>query len=430
MSPSESPSRFVLSAKHVLRMSGYKEAMPFAYAKENALLGQRDEQILGYLPDSCVLVEDGRVTFVGAHQDLPPHAQTLPTYSGHTLMPSWVECHTHAIFAGSRADEFVLKNAGLTYAQIAQAGGGIRRSVRDTRLASDEELLELLVARLLNFVRQGVGVVEVKSGYGLSTAQELRLLRIIAKAPQILAQRCACAIELHPTFLGAHSLPPEFLTTAEYTQHIVEEMLPQVAAQGIARVCDVFCEQGAFSLPQAIQIWERAKSLGMQIRAHAEQFTNSGASVACARLGALSADHLDELTHSDIEELKASSLVPVVFPLVCIYMDTPKRPPVRELIDAGLPLAISTNLNPGTCPSADLGLAAATACTLFHCTPAEALYGITHAAALALGLQDTGQIRPGAKARLLLLDDDYASIVYNFGKKHIQHHIFDGIFIK
>ncbi|MFA5624558.1 MAG: imidazolonepropionase [Bradymonadales bacterium] len=422
----------VVLADTLLCMTGWEEKMAYDEAKKTNQLKTRDEQILGIKRNCALLIEDGYITYIGEATQLPQRAKSLKSIHVKTLMPSWIECHTHAIFAGQRAGEFLLKNAGLSYGEIAKAGGGIRSSVESTRNASDSELQDLLVQRLSNFVRQGIGCIEVKSGYGLSTREELRMLEIIQSASASLQERHASPTEVVATFLGAHSLSPEFLSMSEYCEHIVDEMLPKVAAQGIAKCCDVFCEQGAFSLEQATKIWERAKSLGMDIRAHAEQFSRSGATLRCAELGGLTADHLDELRSEDIAKLRDShsKLVCVVFPLVAVYMDTPKRPPVRAIIDAGLNFAISTNFNPGTCPASDLGLAASLACTLFGCTPAEALFGVTRGAALALAKHDDGKIHVGAKANLLGLNDEYANILYYFGKKEITYFALKGVLLR
>jgi len=325
-------------------------------------------------------------------------------------MPAWVECHTHSLFAGHRRADFLLRNAGVSYLEILEAGGGISSTVMATRAADDETLLEDLLARLDAFARRGVATVEVKTGYGLSTPHELRHLAIIARAAKL------SPVNVVPTFLGAHAIPASHRDRPEaYVDEVIAEMLPEVARLHPDASCDVFCERGAFTLDQSRRILEAAVRLGLAIRIHAEELTHTGGAAMAAELGALSADHLDHIDAAGIDVLAKSTCVGVLLPGVTVFLDQKQRPPARALIDAGAAVALSTDFNPGSCHTQDLPLMTTLAATLFKMTPGEALWAVTRGAAKALALE-VGQLCVGAPADLLALaSGDYADLPYAFG---------------
>ncbi len=332
--------------------------------------------------------------------------------SGATLTPGLVDAHTHLLFAGSREDEIGLRARGATYLEILAAGGGILSTVRATRAASDEALLAHGRRWLGEMLRTGTTTVEAKSGYGLDTATELRLLaaagRLAVEGP----------VDVIPTFLGAHAVPPEVraahpgdpaAATEAYVEAVIHEQLPAVAAQGVARSCDVFCEAGVFSVDQARRILLAARALRLDLRLHADELAPSGGAELAAELGAISADHLGAPSPAGIAALAAVAqagrpVVAVLLPTVPWFLGLADREPARELIEAGVPVALSTDFNPGTSPVTSLPLVMTIAAVTLRLSPAETLAATTVNAAAALGLTDRGRLEVGARADVVAWD--------------------------
>ncbi|MEL6343834.1 MAG: imidazolonepropionase [Myxococcota bacterium] len=331
------------------------------------------------------------VSYVGPTQGAPPAKDHL---SGEGLvgLPGLIDCHTHAVWAGSRADEFARRLAGEDYTAILEAGGGIRSTVRATRAAASDELVQRARQRLVGMRHRGVTTVEIKSGYGLDPQTERRIL--------LAARQCNDIVRVVPTFLGAHTIPDAFRTDrAGYVRQIIDEQLPLCAP--LADNIDVYCDSGAFTLEEAERILAAGAAHGLKIRAHAEQVAYTGIAARAAEMGATSVDHLERLDEADVEALAAHGTVAVMLPGAQLYLrDT--TPPVEALRAAGVPMAVATDLNPGTSPIHDLWTAATLACVLQRLTIEEALLGITRHAGMALGRPELGWLGPGSAADLAL----------------------------
>jgi imidazolonepropionase len=372
---------------------------------------------LGVINDAALLVNaDGRVAWVGPRSEMP-EAESSTDLGGVLALPGFVDAHTHVVFAGDRTGDFVARCAGETYQQIAARGGGIRLTVNATRAASLDELIALALPRLQELLAHGVTTIEVKSGYGLNVADELRMLEAIARLQEMGPWR------LIPTLLAAHIVPDEFRDDrASYIQLVNNELLPEVARRGLARHVDVFCDTGAFTLDETLSILGRARSLGFGLKVHAEQLSHTGASGAAAALGAVSADHLEHISPQDIAAMAESGTTAVLMPAVALFLGEDHRAPARALLDAGVPVALATDCNPGSCPTRHLPLVASLGCTWLGMAPHEALHGITRSAALAVGLDDgTGTLTPGAPADFITSQlPSWQHIPYRFGHNPIQ----------
>ena len=345
----------------------------------------------GRIHDAAVAFRHGCVSWVGPSPEAPD-ADLVHDGSGTIGLPGLIDCHTHSLFAGSRADEFARRLAGASYAELLEAGGGILSTVRATRAASDEELEATLVARLDDMLGRGVTTVEVKTGYGLHREHELRHLRVIAgveAGPRVV-----------PTFLGAHAIPQEFRDDRSgWVDLLVDELVPAAAELGAA--IDVYCDRGACSLGEARRVLEAGRAHGCLIKAHAEQIEHTGVAALAAELGAASADHLERIDQAGIDAMAAAGTVAVLLPGARTYLDDPS-PPVPALREAGVPLAVATDFNPGSSPVRDLFACATLACLDMGLTIPEALAGITVNAARALGRSDLGWLGPGAVGDLAL----------------------------
>lgn len=374
---------------------------------------------LAILTDAAIHIQDSRITWVGPTANLPPlppDANVIDA-TGMTVLPGFVDSHTHLVFAGSREDEFEQRLAGLTYQEIAAQGGGINATVRAVRTATKAELKDLARLRLQRLLSFGVTTVEVKSGYGLSPSDEMKCLEVIAEL------NAEGPWELVPTFLGAHAVPPEYRDDrAGYVRLLLDTMLPEVARCRLARFCDVFCETGVFSLEESERILDRARDLGFQLKLHADELTPLGGAELAARVGAVSADHLLCITDKGIDALAASGTVATLLPGTAFFLGMPFAP-ARKLIERGVPIALASDCNPGTCPTENLPLVGAMACTQMRMLPAEALSGLTLNAAAALGCSDrVGSIEVGKQADLLICDiPDYRHLFYHFGVNHVRH---------
>ena len=365
---------------------------------------------------ACVVVQQGQMAWVGPEAQLSGAYQALPRHDarGALATPGLVDCHTHLVYGGQRANEFAMRLAGATYEEVAKAGGGIVSSVKATRAATEDELFAQAAPRLQALLAEGVCAIEIKSGYGLALEHERKQLRVARRLGETFG------VTVRTTFLGAHALPPEYAgRRQDYTDLVCKEMLPALAAEGLVDAVDVFCERIAFTLAQTEQVFQAARRLGIPVKLHAEQLSDMGGSALAARYGALSCDHIEHLSQEGIAAMKAAGTVAVLLPGAYYTLRDTHLPPIAQLREAGVPMAVSADHNPGTSPALSLLLMANMACTLFRLTVPEALAGITTHAARALGLQDShGLIASGRPANFVLWPfADAAELAYWFGHK-------------
>ncbi|MCT6698807.1 imidazolonepropionase [Rheinheimera sp. 4Y26] len=382
-------------------------------------------QPYGTISDGALAVKDGIIAWCGPKAELPPcDLLSTPLYDGQGqwLLPGFIDCHTHLVYAGSRANEFEMRLNGASYQDIAAAGGGIKSTVAATRAASHEELFVLGKDRLNALLSQGVTTVEIKSGYGLDLASEQKILEVA----KLLDEHHPIAIE--KTFLGAHALPAEYANNSDgYIKLVVETMLPALHQLGLVDAVDVFCEGIGFSVAQSRLLFEKAQSLGLPVKAHAEQLSALGGASLVAEFAGLSADHIEYLTENDVKAMAAAGTVAVLLPGAFYFLRETKMPPVGLLRQYQVPIAISTDLNPGTSPLCNLPLMLNMACTLFKLTPEEALKGITVHAAKALGKTDRGVLATGKKADFALYAiSQPAELCYQFGVSQLKQLIVNG----
>jgi len=370
----------------------------------------------GLIEHAAVAVVGGRIGFVGRQLDLPLRLHELPDGvvrdgGGALMTPGLIDCHTHLVYGGNRAREFEMRLQGQSYEEIARAGGGILATVRATREADAVSLTRSALSRLDPLLAEGVTTVEVKSGYGLETETELRMLRVA----RLLAHERP--VEVRTTLLGAHAVPEEFQGDVDaYVDLVCREMLPLAAAEGLADAVDAFCETIAFSPAQTSRVFEAARALGLPVKLHAEQLSNLGGAALAAAFGALSADHLEWLDAAGVTAMARSGTVAVLLPGAFYVLRETRVPPVDLLRRAGVPIALATDCNPGTSPLTSLLLVLNMACTLFRLTPEEALAGVTRNAARALGLADRGELRQGHRADAVLWRVEHpAELAYAIG---------------
>jgi imidazolonepropionase len=370
----------------------------------------------GAVEAAALAVRDGRIAWAGPMFDLPGRPGDLAAEvfdaGGRWITPGLIDCHTHLVFAGDRAQEFEMRLNGASYEEIARAGGGIRSTVRATRAASEEELTAQADRRLAALCAEGVTVVEVKSGYGLDLESEMKMLR----AARALEGRRPATVRT--TFLGAHALPSEYEGRADdYIDEVCERMLPAVAAAGLADAVDAFCEGIGFTPEQTERVFKAARGLGLPVKLHAEQLSDLGGAALAARYGALSADHLEHLSEEGTKAMAASGTVAVLLPGAFYSLRDTKLPPMDALRRHRVPMAVATDCNPGTSPIASLLTVLNMACVLFRLTPEEALAGVTVQAARALGLADShGTLEPGKAADFVLWDIERpAELAYRIG---------------
>jgi imidazolonepropionase len=354
----------------------------------------------GAIEDGALAVAGGRLAWVGQRSELPSiSARETHDGGGRWVTPGLIDCHTHLVFAGERWGEFAQRLDGATYEEIARAGGGIVATVEATRAANEDALVATAKRRLAGFLAEGVTTVEIKSGYGLETASEMRMLRAARRLGRELP------VEVRTTFLGAHAVPRDYAgRRADYLDHVVEEMLPAVAAAGLADAVDGFCEGIAFTPEETARLFARARSLGLPVKLHADQLSDLGGAALAARYGALSADHLEHASEASVAAMAQAGTVAVLLPGASYFLREAKRPPVAALRRAGVPIAIASNCNPGSSPALSLLLMLSMGCTLFGLTPEEVLAGVTRNAARALGLDDRGVLAPGKRADFVLWD--------------------------
>jgi imidazolonepropionase len=379
---------------------------------------------LGMITHGAVAIREGRIVDVGPSDELEPRVQATRTLyaDGHVVMPGFVDPHTHLVWAGERADEFEMRVAGASYMEIMAAGGGIMNTVRQTRAASVEGIVAETEPRLERMVAHGTTTVEIKTGYGLNTQDELKQLAAIHR----LAERSPATVV--PTFLGAHAIPAEYEGRAdEYVDLVVEEMLPAVAEEaggpdGLPFFCDVFCEEGAFSLAQSRRVLEAAKALGFGLKIHVDEFRPLGGTRLAVELGATSADHLVCTPPDEIELLARSDTIGVALPGTPFGLGHHDYTPARALIDAGGAVAVATDCNPGTCWCENMQFMIALACRYMGMTPAEAISAATINAAHAAGLgSEVGSLEAGKRADILLLGvPSYRHLGYRFGTNLVR----------
>lgn len=368
--------------------------------------------------NGSILIRDGHISWLGTTTDLPPlppDAEVIDA-TGKVVLPGFIDSHTHLVFAGSREDEFEQRLQGRTYQEIAARGGGINATVKRVRQSSREELKALARPRLQRLLSFGVTTVEVKSGYGLNLADEIKCLEVIADL------NAEGPLELVPTFLGAHTVPPEFQRDRDgYIRLLTDEMLPEVARCKLAEFCDVFCETGVFSLEETERILTRARALGFRLKLHADELTPLGGAELAARMGAVSADHLLCITDAGIEALAASGTIATLLPGTAFFLGM-NCAPARKLIDRGVRVALASDCNPGTCPTENLPMIGTMACTQMKMLPAEVVTALTINAAAAVGRADRlGSLEVGKQADLVIYDvPDYRQIFYHFGVSHVS----------
>ena len=378
----------------------------------------------GLIRDAAVVLDGERIVWVGPMDDLPVAYRALPDWNaeGRLVTPGLIDCHTHAVHAGHRAVEFELRLKGASYEEIARAGGGILSTVSATRAASEDELLASALPRIDQLIASGATTVEVKSGYGLTVADELKMLRA---ARRIGLNR---PVTVQTTHLAAHAIPPEFKGNARgYIEEVALPSLRAAQAEGLVDAVDAFCETIAFSTDDLAPLFAEALAMGLPVKLHAEQLTDQKGAAFAARHGALSADHLEYLSAEGVAAMAKAGTVAVILPGAFYTLRETQAPPIQSLRDAKVPMAVATDLNPGSSPLASLTLAMNMACTLFRMTPEEALLGTTVNAARALGLTDRGRIAPGLRADLAIWDADHpAELAYRIGATPLHQRIFGG----
>ena len=360
--------------------------------------------------DAFLRCEGGRIVALGGHADrIERDGDEVVDAHGALLTPGLIDCHTHLVYAGDRTRDFAMRLAGKTYAEIARAGGGIASTVKATREAGNAELRAASARRLASLMRDGVTTVEIKSGYGLDADNELRCLRI---ARSLAADH---AVSLSTTLLAAHAVPPEFKGRADaYIDEVCERMIPRAAAEGLADAVDAFCESIAFTAQQVGRVFEAAKRHGLRVKLHADQLTDGGGAALAARFEAMSADHLEHASERGIAAMAKAGTVAVLLPAAYYFLRDTHPPPVDLFRRHKVPMAVSTDCNPGTSPCASLLTAMNMACTLFGLSPEESLAGATCHAAAALGLHDRGTLEPGKRADFVVWDaDDPGQLAWN-----------------
>lgn len=406
--------------KNISRLIQVRENAP-------AIVAGKDMNVLPELEDAWIAIEDGIIVDFGTMENWPgitdwSGLEIIDAEEG-MVMPAFCDSHTHLIFAASREEEFRDRILGLSYEEIAKRGGGILNSVAKLRKAGEDELFESALERLKEIIALGTGAVEIKSGYGLDLESELKMLRVARRLKDLNL------IPIKTTFLGAHAVPVEFAGRREaYVKHIIEEMIPAVGAEQLADYCDVFCERNYFTREETVAILNAAKNHGMIPKVHANQLSCSGGVQAGVEVNAISVDHLEYVGDEEIALLKNSSTMPVLLPGAAFFLSLP-WPPARQIIDSGLPVAVASDYNPGSCPSGNMMQMLSLLCIAHKMTPEEAINAATVNGAYAMGLSDThGSITAGKKASLIITKkvNSTAYLPYAFGSNLISKVIING----
>nr|WP_306269780.1 imidazolonepropionase [Pararhizobium sp. IMCC3301] len=378
----------------------------------------------GELVEASMVIENGLIGWVGKSADMPPDYRHLKSRDlGNRLVtPALIDCHTHVVSGGNRAQEFEMRLQGASYEDIAKAGGGIVSTVKATRAASEDEMLDDALGRVDAMIAEGVSLIEVKSGYGLDQETELKMLRAARRIAEIRPVR------VKTSFLGAHAVPPEYSGKADaYIDTVCIPALRAAQAEGLVDAVDGFCEKIAFLPDQIARVFDVAVELGLPVKLHAEQLSNLGGAKLAASYGALSADHIEYLDEAGVRALAASKTAAVILPGAYYTLRETRMPPIALLRNHGVPMAVATDCNPGSSPLSSLLLAMNMACTLFRLTPEEALAGTTRNAALALGVSDSGVIAAGKRADLAIWNAQHpAELSYRIGFNPLEKRIFGG----
>ncbi len=392
-------------------------------SKHVATMGS--DQPYGMIEDGVIAIEESEIVWVGARSAMPPSYAEWPQndYGDRLITPALIDAHTHVVFGGNRAVEFEMRLKGATYEEIARAGGGILSTVNGTRAATEEELLAGALSRVDALLAEGVSCIEVKSGYGLDTETELRMLRA---ARRIARER---PIRVNTSFLGAHAVPPEYAGRDDaYIDEVCIPTLRAAHAEGLVDAVDGFCEGIAFDPTQIERVFVVAQELGLPVKLHAEQLSNLGGAKLAAAYGALSADHIEYLDADGVTAMAGAGTVAVLLPGAFYTLHETQAPPIELLRQKNVPMALATDCNPGSSPLTSLLLTMNMGCTLFRMTPEEALAGVTRVAARALGLDDTGVIAPGLRADLAVWDATHpAELSYRIGFNPLHKRIFGGL---
>lgn len=378
----------------------------------------------GLIEDGVLAIDGETIGYAGPAADLPEAFSDYPNenLNGRLVTPGLIDCHTHVVFGGDRAREFEMRLEGASYEEVARAGGGIVSTVKATRSASEDELLEGALSRVDALIAEGVTAIEIKSGYGLDQETELKMLTVARKVGSLRS------ITVRTTFLGAHAVPADYKDRADaYLSEVCLPALDAAHAEGLVDAVDGFCEGIAFSPAQIAKVFEKAKALGLPVKLHAEQLSNLGGTALAASYGALSADHLEYLDEAGVEAMASSGTVAVILPGAFYTLRETQAPPVDLLRRHEVPMALATDCNPGSSPLASLLLTMNMGCTLFRMTPEEALAGVTREAAKALGLVDRGTLEAGKRADLAIWNVQHpAELSYRIGFNALEKRIFGG----
>lgn len=394
-----------------------KELVQVRDTKISVIKG-KDMKTLPIIKNAFLLIENGIISDYGKMEDAPSDTdKKIIDATGRIVMPTWIDSHTHLVYAGNREDEFVDRIKGLSYEEIANKGGGILNSAKRLQETSFDALYQQSKVRLEEVIALGTGAIEIKSGYGLTKEAELKMLRVIRKLKENYP------IEIKATFLGAHAVPTKFKENKQaYLDLVVNEILPEVAKDNLAEFMDVFCETGYFSVADTAFLLKEAKKYGLQAKIHVNQFTAIGGVEVAVKYNALSVDHLEVLTDYDIKILKKSKTIPVALPSCSFFLSIPYTP-ARKLLDNNIPMALATDYNPGSTPSGNMNFVVATACIKMKMTPEEAINAATINAAYAMHVSDKlGSITRGKQANLIVTKPiySYTSIPYHFGMNKVE----------
>jgi imidazolonepropionase len=377
----------------------------------------------GVIEDAAIAIQDGEIAWIGPQADIPDSkASNTRSLEGRWVTPALIDCHTHLVFAGDRSGEFEERLRGASYEDIARAGGGIMSTVRATREASADELYAAALPRVQALLAEGAATIEIKSGYGLNIESELKMLSVARQLGD------ATPATIHTTLLAAHTVPPEFREQPDtYVELICNELLPEVVAGQLADAVDAYCESIAFSAAQVAKIFARATELGLRVKLHADQLSDCGGAALAAEFGALSADHLEYTSPSGVTAMAAAGAVAVLLPGAFLTLGETRLPPIAALREAGVPLAVASDCNPGTSPICSIRNAMMLAARLFKLTPEECLAGTTREAARALGRGDRGTLETGKRADLAIWDVSHPrELAYWIGTPQLAETLING----